>query len=194
MDRETQQFWRQRRQEMLARDRRQRGRWSQGSPITITLVSLMVAGALVETFLPGLLERVSLWPGGFWMLLVLSTILPGGFLGLVFSGLFVWMIGTSVESVATPGHYLLVFFGSGIVGALVSMAMGGGGAALAAFGLAGAYVYSMSRFNQQGAAQWALVLLGINAVLSGFQPALLAGELGAFGAGLALAYVTRLGQ
>ncbi|MHB1955784.1 MAG: hypothetical protein ACYCOU_18770 [Sulfobacillus sp.] len=51
----------------------------------------------------------------------------------------------------------------------------------------------MARISNGGAVQWALVLLGINAVLSGFQVTLLAGEASAFVAGLAIASLVRLG-
>lgn len=195
MDRETKKFWRQQRRQMLQRDRRMRGGWHQGSPITITLIGLMVAGWLVETLLPSALIQIAAFPGGRWIGILLSTVLPSGFLGLLFSGLFVWIVGPAVESIAKPAVYLLVFFGGGIVGGLMTNFMGASaGAGFAAFGLAGAYVYAMSQINQRGAMQWALVLLLMNAVLSGFQAALLVGEAGAFVAGLALAAVTELGS
>ncbi len=193
MDRETKRFWRERRREMLRRDRRLNGGWAQGNPITVALVLLMIAGWLAETFLPNLLGQIIFLPGGRWISALLSVILPGGILGLLFSGLFVWIIGTAIEGIAKPFQYLIIFFGSGFVGALVIGIMGGGGAALAAFGLAGGYVHSMAHISKGGAVQWALVLLGINAVLSGFQVTLLAGEASAFVAGLAIASLVRLG-
>ncbi len=195
MDRETKKFWRQQRRQMLQRDRRAGGGWHHGSPITITLIGLMVLGWLVEAFLPNALMQIAILPGGRLMGILLSTILPSGFLGLLFSGLFVWIVGSAVESIAKPAVYLLVFFGGGIVGGLVTNFVGAStGAGFAAFGLAGAYVYAMSRINQRGAMQWALVLLLMNALLSGFQAGLLAGEAGAFVAGLSLAAVTEIGS
>jgi membrane associated rhomboid family serine protease len=195
MDRETKKFWRQQRRQMLQRDRRMRGGWHQGSPITITLIGLMVVGWLIEMVLPSALLDIAVLPGGRWLSLLVATVLPSGLLGLLFSGLFVWIVGPAVESVAKPVIYLLIFFGGGIVGGLVTNFMGSNASAgYAAFGLAGAYVYLMSRINQRGAMQWALLLLVMNAVFSGFQPSLLAGEASAFVAGLAVAAATEVGS
>ncbi len=193
MDRETKKFWRQRRNEMLKRDRRERGRFTGGTTITKALLGLLVLGFVVQNFLPGILVPLSSSSIGLAIDIVLSTIMPGGLLGLLFAGLFVWIIGTPIEAVSRPWQYLAIFFGSGIVANIVMLRFGGAGSALAAFGLAGAYVYSMSRINQRGAAQWALILLGINVVLSGFHVAILAGELTAFIVGLALASLMRIG-
>lgn len=194
MDRETKKFWRQRRNEMLKRDRRQRGRFLDGTTITKVLIGLLVLGWLVENFLPGILVPLSSTSIGPAVYVILSTIMPGTLLSLLFAGLFVWIIGTTIEAVARPWQYLVIFFGSGIVANLVMLHFGGGGSTLAAFGLAGAYVYSMSRINQRGAAQWALILLGINVVLSGFQIGILAGEVTAFVVGLVIASLTRIGS
>lgn len=194
MDRETQKFWRQRRNEMLQRDRRERGRFTGSNTITMGLIGLLVLGWIIQNFVPGILAPLSSSAIGPAVYIVVSTIMPGTLLGLLFSGIFVWIIGTTVEAASRPWQYLSIFFGSGIVANLVLLHLGGAGSALAAFGLAGAYVYSMSRFNQRGAAQWALILLGINVVLSGFQVAILAGELTAFVVGLAIAALVRIGQ
>ena len=193
MDRETKKFWRQRRNEMLKRDRRERGRFTGGTTITKALLGLLVLGFVVQNFLPGILVPLSSSSIGLAIDIVLSTIMPGGLLGLLFAGLFVWIIGTPIEAVSRPWQYLAIFFGSSIGANIVMLRFGGAGSALAAFGLAGAYVYSMSRINQRGAAQWALILLGINVVLSGFHVAILAGELTAFIVGLALASLMRIG-
>lgn len=194
MDRETQKFWRQRRREMLRRNppRYSMGQFSTG-PVTAALLGLMILGTLVQTFVPGLLGAIATAPGGYWIILVISPLLPGGFINLIFSGLFVWLIGTGVESAATPWQYLAVFFGSGVAAGLALHGLGPGGG-MAAFGLAGAYVYLMSHIDQRGAAQWGLLLLLINVVFSGFQPLIIAGEGIAFIVGLGLAYAMKMGH
>lgn len=189
MDREAKEFWRQRRREMLRRDRRTRRPGGNNYPITLGLVALMAVGWLVQQYAPMVLVPLSAY-GGRLVFLLLSVILPGSLLGLVFSGLFIWVIGSQIESVFSAWQYLLIFFGSGLVGAFMVQMLSGGGGSFAAFGLAGAYVHSMARFDQSGALQWAAVLLLINVVLSGFQPAILIGMLGAFGSGFFLARVT----
>ncbi len=192
MDRETQKFWRQRRNEMLKRDRRARP--TGGSTVTKALIILLVLGWLVQNLIPGILAPLAgsaLSPAIFT---ILSTIMPGSLISLLFVGIFVWIIGMSIEAVSRPWQYVVIFFGSGIVANMVIAHFGGAGSALAVFGLAGAYVYSMSHFNQRGATQWALILLGINVVLSGFQMAILAGEVTAFVVGLALASLMHIGS
>ncbi len=185
MDREAQQFWKQRRREMLRRSRH--GRGGQGTPVTFAIIALMVLGWLVQNFFPGWLFDASVYGGRLGFILV-STILPGSLIGLLFDGLFVWLIGSELERTMRPWQYLIVFFGAGIVGGTVMTVMGAGAEALSVFGLAGAYVYAMSHFSYQGAVRWALVLLVINVVLSGFHPAVLIGMAGAFGTGLGLAW------
>lgn len=192
MDRETQKFWRQRRNEMLKRDRRARP--TGGSTVTKALIILLVLGWLVQNLIPGILAPLAgsaLSPAIFT---ILSTIMPGSLISLLFVGIFVWIIGMSIEAVSRPWQYVVIFFGSGIVANMVIAHFGGAGSALAVFGLAGAYVYSMSHFNQRGATQWALILLGINVVLSGLQMAILAGEVTAFVVGLALASLMHIGS
>ena len=58
--------------------------------------------------------------------------------------------------------------------------------------MAGAYVMAMANRRVGGMAQWAILLLAINVVLSGFQPGLLGGMLGAFFAGLLIARLARI--
>lgn len=200
MDRETRKYWEERRREMLQRDRHQRR--SSGisretfPPLTMALIVIMTLGWVIQYFAGGVLGALVSLPGGTIWLMLISTILPGSLIGLAFAALFVWMIGGQVETVAKPWQYLLVFFGAGIVGSVAATFMGGVGIAgsFAAFGLAGAYVRMMAQFSERGAVQWTLFLLGINVVLSGFQPAILAGMATSFATGLGIALATHLGD
>ncbi|HBQ94302.1 MAG: hypothetical protein C7B43_10660 [Sulfobacillus benefaciens] len=190
MDQDAKNFWQERKKRMLANSRsRGSAGWNGNHRVTIALIVLEALGWLVESFFPGLLFHLTRVE-----LILFATIMPGGLLGLIFAGFFIWIIGSQLEMVARPWQYLLVFFGSGIVGATVMTIMGGVGGALAAFGLAGAYVYAMSRYNYGAAVRWALFLLLINVLLSGFQPAILLGMAGAFGTGLGLAWTTGVGE
>ncbi len=174
---------------MLTNNRsRRQGGWNSTHRVTMALMVLEAIGWVVEAF-PGILPNLTRVE-----FILLSTIMPGSFLGLIFAGFFIWIIGSQLEMVAKWWQYLLVFFGSGIVGATVMTIMGGAGGALAAFGLAGAYVYAMSRYNYGAAVQWALFLLLINVLLSGFQPAILLGMAGSFGTGLGLAWTTGIAE
>lgn len=193
VDREAREYWANQRRQMLKRDRRSRR--GGGAPrVTTILVVAMVSGWLVESFAPGLLTRALELPGGTVLFILISTVLPGSLLGLVFAGLFVWLIGSQVEAFVRPWQYLVLFLGAGVVGGLVSHLAGGGlGGSYAAFGLAGAYAALMARHSAHGAAQWAVLLLIMNVVLSGFNLVLLIGMAASFVAGLIMARVMRLG-
>lgn len=198
MDPEARAYWAKQRREMLRRNRRRGGGFGgRIGPVTIALIVLMVLGWLVEAFFPGLLEFVALLPpaAGEPLSLLIYTILPGGLIGLVFAGFFVAMIGSMVEQFTAPWQYLVIFFGAGIIGALVGRLVGGYAVAgsLAGFGLAGAYVRAMGRFDSGGAARWALGLLVINVILSGFQPAVLTAMLGSFAGGYVIALALNVG-
>ncbi|MDA8193256.1 MAG: rhomboid family intramembrane serine protease [Thermaerobacter sp.] len=196
MDRETRKFWEQRRREMLRHNRGRRTSGGIGIPVTTGLILTMALGWLVETYAPGLLAIMVTRPGGSIALVLLATILPGSLLGLLFAGVFVWMIGSQIESVAAPWQYLLIFFGSGVLGGIAASMLGGIGlgGSFAAFGLAGGYVRAMARISERSAVQWTLLILGLNVVLSGFQPTILAGMATAFLTGLGIALAVRLGE
>lgn len=174
---------------MLRRDRRQRGYGSADLMVTKVLILLMVLSYLTERFAPGALAVLLAKPGGVVFLLLLAALSPGSLLGLLFAGVFLWIIGSQLEGLVGWWQYLLIFFASGIVGSLAAHALAGGllGGTFAAFGLAGAYVMAMANRRASGMAQWAIFLLAINVVLSGFNPAILAGMLSAFFVGLLVA-------
>ena len=189
VDQDTNDFWQGKKRQMMSNNRSRGSRgWNGNNRVTLALIALEIIGWLLGNF-PGLLVHLTRVEA-----ILLTTIMPGGLLGLIFAGFFIWIVGSQLEIVAKWWQYLLVFFGSGIVGSTVMIIMGGAGGALAAFGLAGGYVYAMSRYNYGAAVQWALFLLLINVVLSGFQPASLLGMAGAFGTGLGLAWTTGIGE
>lgn len=194
MDRETRKYWQAQRRQMLKRDRRQRFNLGQDMVVTKVLIGLMVLSYLVENFVPGLMAALYAHPGGIVLSYLLSALSPGGFIGLLFAGFFLWIIGSQIEGLTTWWQYLVIFFASGVIGAFAAGVLGGGsiGGTFASFGLAGAYVMVMASRRMEGATQWAILLLGINVVLSGFQPGVLGGMLAAFFAGLILSRVMRI--
>ncbi|CAB1127523.1 conserved membrane protein of unknown function [Candidatus Hydrogenisulfobacillus filiaventi] len=185
MDREARAFWKQRRREMLRRERRQRG-LGGGTRITWGLIGLLAAGWLLETVAPGIPVFLAA-AGGPVVRLLLAWWLPGGLLGLVFAGAFVWLIGSQLEAVLPAWQYLLLFILPGLAGALVTSIAGGFAGGLAPFGLAGGYVALLRRISPEGAAQWALGLLLINVLLTGLNWPVLAAMAVTFGAGYGLA-------
>jgi len=194
MDRETRQYWASQRRQMLRRDRRTRGTLGQDLLMTKILIGLMVLIFILENYLPGILTSLMVRPGGAVLAVIVSALYPGSILGLVFAGVFLWIIGSQLEGLTTWWQYLLIFFVSGIVGSLAARFMGAGliGGTYASFGLAGAYVMAMASRRVSGVAQWAILLLAINVVLSGFQPGLLGGMLAAFFVGLIIARLVRV--
>ena len=195
MNRESRNYWRQ----QTRHNQRYRRSYGGGggafasSPVTVILIGLMVLTTLIGLVATGWSFAVAAIPGGRLLLILLSVVTPGSLLGLVFAGLFVWLLGSELEASLSRWQYLLVFFASGVVGALLGGAVAGFGlgGSVAAFGLAGAYAFLLARSHGQGASlQWVLILLLINVVLSGFNMAALLSMLGAFGTGLAIMAVT----
>ncbi|MCY0880035.1 MAG: rhomboid family intramembrane serine protease [Firmicutes bacterium] len=190
MDRETRRYWQAQRRQMLRRDRQMRG-YGGDTVVTAILIALMAVSYLIERFLPGVVNLAAATSVGPAILLLWSALFPGSLLGLVFAGVFVWIVGSQLEAMTAWWQYLLIFFASGLLGSLAARLIAGGlvGGTFAAFGLAGAYVMAMANRRVGGMAQWALILLAINVVLSGFNPSALAGMLGAFIVGLLAARV-----
>jgi membrane associated rhomboid family serine protease len=196
LDPEARAFWRQQRQAAL----RRRGRSPFGGfglPITYALIGLTVLVFLVESFAPGVLFSLSLLPVWPILALLLSPVTPGGILGLLFLGFFLYVMGMQLEPRDVGWKYLLLFFASGAVSALIVERLTGSALvpSFAGFGLAGAYAYGLYRggMGLQGAGGWVIGLLLLNAVLGGFQAVALAGMVGAFAAGAALAYALGYG-
>lgn len=157
----------------------------------------MVLTTLLSLVIPGWYTDLLILPGGILMGILLSAIMPGGLLSLVFAGIFVWLLGSQLEGMMRPWHYVAVFLGAGVVGSLAATAAGGFGlgASFAAFGLAGAYAYILSHTAGPGPSmQWVFILLLINVVLSGFNIVSLAGMAGAFVAGLGISAAAGAGR
>ncbi len=194
MDRETRKYWQAQRRQMLRRDRRQRRFFGEDMLVTKILIGLMVLAFLVERFVPSVLGLLTSFPGGIVVSLFISALSPGSFLGLLFAGFFLWIIGSQIEGLTRWWQYLVIFFGSGIIGGIATSLIGAGlaGGTFASFGLAGAYVTVMATRRMGGVAQWAIVLLAINVVLSGFQLGVLVGMLTAFFSGLLIARAMRI--
>jgi len=194
MDREAREYWRGQRRQMLLRDRRTRGGYSRDMWVTKVLIGLVVLAYLVEAFVPRVVLVVTHGPGGVVGSLILAALSPGGLLGLVFTVVSLWIIGMQLEALTPWWQYVILFFASGIIGGLASRVLGAGlvGGTFASFGLAGAYVMAMASRRVGGAAQWAIVLLAIDVVLSGFNPGVLAGMLAAFFTGLVIARIVRI--
>ncbi|MGC8489348.1 MAG: rhomboid family intramembrane serine protease [Clostridia bacterium] len=198
MDRDTRNYWRQQRRLNQRYNRPYRGGGTFSSaPVTIVLIGLMVLTTLIGQVVPGWGFYLTALPGGRLLLILVSAVNPGSLLSLVFAGLFVWLLGSQLESMMTRWQYLLVFFASGIVGELLSGAVAGFGlgGSVAAFGLAGAYAFYLARSQGSGPSmQWVLILLLINVVFTGFNLAALLSMFGAFGTGLAVMAVTTQGR
>lgn len=193
MDRDARSYWRQQRRLNHRYNNRPYGGAFSSAPVTVVLIGLMVLTTLLTLVVPGWSFYVAAIPGGRLWLLLISTVNPGGLLSLIFAGLFVWLLGSELESTLPRWQYLTVFLASGIVGGILGGALTGFGlgGSVAAFGLAGAYAFIMARSQGRGPSmQWVLILLLINVVLSGFNLAALVSMFGAFGTGLAIMAVT----
>jgi membrane associated rhomboid family serine protease len=182
MNREARAYW--------ARQRRTYRRpgppWAQGLPVTAALVALLLVGFILETWFPGVIgATVGAGAAGAVVRWLLATILPGGLLGLLFSAVFVGLLGSQLEGTIPDGLYVAVFFLGGAVGSvLFSWIAGGVGASFAGFALAGAYALMVGRWAGRGPAlQWVAILLVLNIILTGLNPAAVAGMVGAFAAG-----------
>jgi membrane associated rhomboid family serine protease len=188
VNREAREYWRQQRRLNAG----YRPPWSRGMELTTTLIGLMVVGWAVQQFMPGILFFVAGLPGGALLAVILSTILPGSFLGLIFAGIFVWILGNQLEGSIESWQYLLVFFGGGAVGNALSGLVSGSlgfSQSFAMFALAGAYAVLLARWAGRGPTmQWVLVLLLLNVLFTGLNPAALAGMAGGFAAGAGILY------
>lgn len=194
LNRDAMDFWRSQRRRRPRGGRGYPG--GMGSPLTLVLIALLVVGMFLSS--SPILYRVPTAGPGIILVLLISAITPGGLLGLVFSGLFIWFLGNQLETMDTGWKYVALFFVSGAVGAYAGFLMGGGLlSTVAPFGLAGAYAFAMQRRGmggQGGVTQWVIGLLLINALLSGFHPLSIVTMVAAFAAGFGFASATRYGM
>lgn len=195
LDREARNYWRQQRRQMLRRNGRLGGGLSGGANLTKVLIGLMALAWIAERFFPGPLYAIQADPAGAVLAYALDILSPGTFLSLALDSVFIWLVGSAIEPFSRWWQYLLVFFGSAVVAAVILQHLTGGfpvSVSLATFGLAGAYVRVMMTRGIGGAARWALTLLLINLVLSGFQAIAIIGLLSAFGSGFVIALLTQM--
>jgi len=195
-----------------------------GSPtnlITIACIALYVlsllfdpAGALrprgpFEVFSPssGALHALGAtgafpWAQGEWWTLFTAIYLHGGLLHILFNVLWIRQLGPAVEELYGPARFFVIFTISGVVGFVVSNAVGVAftvGASGSIFGLLGAMVafgrrrggvFGTMVLRQYG--QWALLLFVFGFFMSGVNNlAHLGGFIGGLGAGLVIALAER---
>ena len=195
-----------------------------GSPtnlITIACIALYVssllfdpAGALrprgpFEVFSPssGALHALGAtgafpWAQGEWWTLFTAIYLHGGLLHILFNVLWIRQLGPAVEELYGPARFFVIFTISGVVGFVVSNAVGVAftvGASGSIFGLLGAMVafgrrrggvFGTMVLRQYG--QWALLLFVFGFFMSGVNNlAHLGGFIGGLGAGLVISLAER---
>jgi membrane associated rhomboid family serine protease len=187
---EAKRYWAAQRKQAQRYGRRVSWQPTGQSPITMGLIALLVVGTIFASIVPYWSVAVASLPGGVLWLALLSNAIPGSLLGLLFAGVFLWLLGNQVEGMYEPWRYLVIYFAAGTLGALVTGLAGAGivGGSLAVFGLAGAYAMYIAKVGSPGQAlQWALILLVINLLLTGFNVAYMAGMVVAFVVGVGVA-------
>ncbi|MHB1505368.1 MAG: rhomboid family protein [Sulfobacillus sp.] len=198
MDPDTRKYWR----EQARQSRKQAGRPMGGGlgsyPVT---VGLIIATAVMMVVGNGVLRLLLAIPVlGSYLFDLATAITPSGVIGLIFSGLFIWLVGSQVELLDQPWKYLVIFFVAGGFGALVAQTIGGFPIAstFAPFALAGILAHTMSgrgmHFSMSSPLGWLAVLLILNIVLSGFDPVVIGGMVGALAMGWGLSLALRYGE
>ncbi len=142
------------------------------------------------------------WQQGRWWTLLTAMYLHGSVLHILFNVLWIRQLGPAVEEVYGPARLAIIFTVAGVLGFVVSNALGVAftvGASGSIFGLLGALVaYGRRRGGTFGAmvlrqyGQWALVLFILGFFMSGVNNFAHAGGFaGGFGAGLVLSFSDR---
>jgi rhomboid protease GluP len=142
------------------------------------------------------------WQQGAWWTLLTAIYLHGNLLHILFNVLWIRQLGPAVEEVYGPARLVVVFTVSGVLGFVVSNALGVPftvGASGSIFGLLGALVaYGRRRGGAFGAmvlkqyGQWALVMFILGFFMSGVNNLAHAGGfIGGFAAGLVLSFSDR---
>jgi rhomboid protease GluP len=142
------------------------------------------------------------WRQGAWWTLFTAIYLHGSLLHILFNVLWIRQLGPAVEEVYGPARLVVIFTVSGVLGFVVSNALGVPftvGASGSIFGLLGALVaYGRRRGGAFGAmvlrqyGQWALVLFILGFFMSGVNNlAHGGGFVGGFAAGLLLSFSDR---
>lgn len=144
---------------------------------------------------------------GQWWRLLTCTFLHAGVLHIAFNGYGFWAVGRLTEQVFGKPGYLIVYFGSGLLASLASLAWNPAvvsvGASGALMGVFGAFVgFTIRRRNVLpektvvAVRNTALILIAINVGMAVFVPGIdAAAHLGGAVAGLAMGYaMARLGE
>lgn len=180
----------------------------------IILVWLAMVGVGVDPLEPDAQALLD-WGGnvgvrtvnGEWWRLLTATFLHAGIMHLAFNAYFLWAIGRITERVFGPAAYALVYFGSGLIASMVSVAwqpaVVGVGASGALFGVFGAFLgFTIRRRDLlpeefvRNVRRNALILIGLNLAIGLFVPNIdLAAHLGGLVAGLGIGYlIARLAE
>jgi rhomboid protease GluP len=188
--------------------------------VTYTLIALNAAvwlvmvGLGVDAFEPSAGALLT-WGGnlglltsdGQWWRLLTATFLHAGLFHLAFNLYFAWVIGRVCEQVFGPTAYALIYFGSGLIASLVSVAWQPAvvsvGASGALFGVFGGFLGFTIR--RRGVLQPefvssvrrnALILIGINLAIGFAVPGIdVAAHVGGLVAGLGIGYaITKLAE
>lgn len=200
MDREARDYWRQQRRASAKR----RGPGLPG-PLGIhetatLLVGLTLLGFIVLSIGPveGFLFSLPSW--GAFVRDLLSTVFPGSILGLILDGVFIWLIAAPIDALDAPWKLILAFFVGGGLGAFAFTLFAPVFIApsYAPFAIAGVFVYVMATHRagpgRTQAFTWAVGLLVLNVLLSGFALAPIVAMVGAFVGGIAVAAATEFGH
>ncbi len=204
VDREARDYWRQQRRA----NARRRGPGLPG-PIAahqtaVLLIALTLLGFIILNIgaVQGLLFTLPGW--GVLFRDLLSSVFPGtfpsGILSLLLDGLFIWLIAAPVDALDAPWKLIVAFFIGGGLGAFaftlfipVLIAP-----SYAPFALAGVFAYVMATHRagpgRTQAFSWAIGLLVLNVLLSGFNLAPIAAMVGAFVGGMAVSAATEYGH
>ncbi len=144
---------------------------------------------------------------GQWWRLLTAMFMHAGIIHLAFNLYFLWAVGRACEQIFGAAAYALVYFGSGLIASLVSVAWQPGivsvGASGALFGVFGAFLGFTIRRREllppefvSSVRRNALMLIGINLVIGFAVPGIdVAAHVGGLVAGLGIGYaIARLAE
>jgi membrane associated rhomboid family serine protease len=113
--------------------------------VTLTLVVVLVAAALLQWLLPGVLstfrrDAARIEAGEWWRLASTLFVQDGGAAGTAFNVVSLLMVGWVAEQIWGHRRWLIIFFGGGLLSETIAMRWQpiGGGNSVANFSLAGA--------------------------------------------------------
>lgn len=131
--------------------------WTQPTPVTVGVlggIAGVFAGQVLLPFMDA--ERLIVWGGngavtiqqGEWWRLVTAMFLHGGWLHWAFNSVALWMFGSALERRWGWGRMLVILFGAGVGGNLLSASSGrvelAIGASAGLFGLLGGFAVALA--------------------------------------------------